>query len=55
MSFGKCRQKIAPDSPSLRVRTPSKSHAALTLHRWPEKLLIFEDYRLHHTKEPAGQ
>ena len=27
MSFGQCRQKIAPDSPSLRVRTPSKSHA----------------------------
>ena len=27
MFFGKCRQKIAPDSPNLRVRTPSKSHA----------------------------
>ena len=27
MSFGKCRQKIPPDSPSLRLRIPSKSHA----------------------------
>ena len=27
MSIGRCRQKIPPDSPSLRVRTPSKSHA----------------------------
>ena len=27
MSFGKCRQKIPPDSPSFRLRIPSKSHA----------------------------
>ena len=27
MPFGKCRQNLPPDSASLRVRTPSKSHA----------------------------
>ena len=27
MFFGKCRQETPPDSPKLRVRTPSKSHA----------------------------
>ena len=28
MSFGKCRWKIIPQIPSLRVRTTSKSHAS---------------------------
>ena len=50
MSFGKCplgnfHQKIPPDSPSLRVSTPSKSHATplnetLLLAKW-----IFMNYR----------
>ena len=45
MSFGKCHQKIPPDFPSLRVSTPSKSHATplnktLLLAKW-----IFMNYR----------
>ena len=48
MSFGKCHQKISPDSPSLRVSTPSKSHATplnktLLLAKW-----IFMNYRPFH-------
>ena len=41
MSFGKRHQKIPPDSPSLRVRTPSKSHSTpLTRESFNEMLAI---------------